>query len=181
MRTFLKYTLFLWLCLAGLHSGYAQSDTLPASRAHSYTLSAGLRLGSPIAASLKYFPSEKGAIEAIIGHRSYAETWATYRYSWTLLGATYAAYTPIKEVEGLRWFIGGGAGMFLWNWGQNSWLKDEYASTTPLLILHGGLDYKFRNTPFNLSLDWMPLYSLSDYDGGFYAGFGAISARYVFK
>ena len=181
MRTLLKNTLFLWLSLAGLHSGYAQSDTLKMPHAQSYTLSAGLRLGSPVAASLKYFTNEKRAIEGFVGHRSYEETWLTYRYSWTMIGATYAGYTPIKEVKNLQWFIGGGAGVLFWNWGKNTWLADEYASTTPLLILHGGLDYRFENAPFNLSLDWMPLYSVSEYDGGFYAGFGALSVRYVLK
>ncbi|MGV3596625.1 MAG: hypothetical protein ACO1PI_02090 [Bacteroidota bacterium] len=181
MRTLLKNTLFLWLCVAGLHFANAQSDTMKTKRANSYTLSAGLRLGSPIAASLKYFPREKRAFEFFVGHRSYEETWLTYRYSWTMVGVTYAGYTPIQEVKNLQWFIGGGAGMFFWNWGKNTWLADEYASSTPLLILHGGLDYRFENTPLNVSLDWMPLYSISEYYSGFYAGYGALSARYILK
>lgn len=181
MRTQLKNILFLCLCLAGLYPLNAQSDTLQTKHAHSYTLSAGLRLGSPVAVSLKYFPNEKRAIEGFIGHRNYEETWYYYRYSWTMIGATYTGYTQVKEVKNLQWFIGGGAGALLWNWGKNTWLADEYPSTTPLLILHGGLDYRLENTPLNLSLDWMPLYSLSEYYSGFYAGYGALSVRYIVK
>ena len=178
MKTNIFRLLLLCACLTGLRTSHAQQPTQ-----QPYKLSAGLRLGSPLAISLKYFPTAKGAVEGFIGNRSYNDTWYGYSYSSTIIGATYSLYTPIpiKDVKGLQWFIGGGGALYLWSWGNNIYLADRYSTVSAGIVLHGGLDYKIENMPLNVSLDWMPIYSLSDYNTGFYAGYGAVSVRYVLK
>ena len=43
-----------------------------------------------------------------------------------------------------------------------------------------GLDYKFANTPINLSLDWIPTYWLTGYYDGFGSAIGGLAVRYTF-
>ena len=43
-----------------------------------------------------------------------------------------------------------------------------------------GLDYKFDNTPINISADWVPtIYIGSGYLSGFGGGYGALAVRYT--
>jgi hypothetical protein len=150
------------------------SYTAIAKKAQPYKMAVGLRLGYPTSISLKYLPSEKKQLELFAGYRGF-----TY-YSWTMLGATYSKYVPIKEIEGLSWFAGGGASVYLWSWKSN-WFGSTGAGTSFGILAHGGVDYRFKDMPLNLSLDWMPSFFLNGYGSGFAGGYGALSARYVFK
>jgi hypothetical protein len=42
-----------------------------------------------------------------------------------------------------------------------------------------GLEYNFKEIPFNLSIDWKPAFNLND-SSGFWGDGGAISIRYIF-
>jgi hypothetical protein len=138
----------------------------------SYQSAIGARLGVPFAASYKMFISEPGAIEIFAGFRGYPG------YSWVSANALYQHHSPIKSVENLSWYVGGGAGVQFWNW-KNSALDDSNTSISIMGVI--GLDYKFAEIPLNLSLDWMPTYFLGGYIGGFGGGYGSLSARYVLK
>lgn len=144
------------------------------AHSQSYNSAVGLRLGYPLSASYKQFINEQGAIEGFLGFRSY-----TY-YSWFTVGATYQHHLPIPSVEGLNWYFGGGASAFFWKEKNNFFGDDDNFSSTSLGILGViGLDYKFENAPFNLSVDWMPIFFVNGYGNGFGGGYGALSARYV--
>jgi hypothetical protein len=141
-------------------------------QAQDYKTAIGLRLGSPLSVSFKTFLSEKGAVELFAGYRGYSF------YNWIALGGTYQRHIPLTGVEGLNVFFGGGASAFFWSYDAFS----EYSSTTFGILGVGGLDYKFKNAPINISADWMPAFFIgTGYTTGFGAGYGALSVRYVLK
>lgn len=150
----------LLFCLIGLTQSNAQE----------YKSAIGLRLGFPASITYKHFISEQGAIEAIAGFRAYRN------YSWTNLGAAYEHHNPFPEVEALKWYYGGGASLFFWNY-DRGFEGDGNMSIGLFGVL--GLDYKVKDTPLNLSVDWMPLIFLNGYGSGFGGGYGALSARYT--
>ena len=143
-------------------------------QAQPYKMAAGLRFGYPTSISLKYLPSEKTQLECFAGYQGF-----TY-YSWNMIGATYSRYSAIRSVKGLSWFAGGGASLYMWSW-KSTWLGRAESNTSFGILAHGGVDYKFKDLPLNLSLDWMPSIFLNGYGSGFAGGYGALSARYVFN
>ena len=151
------------------------------SQAQPYKLAAGLRLGSPLSASVKYFVKEKNSLEAFLGHRRYSSSAFA---SWTMIGAAYTWYNPLKDIdEGLGWYAGGGASAFFWSYDYSGKFagNPSYSKTSGGLLGQIGVDYKFKELPLNLSVDWMPIIFISGYGSGFGGGYGALSARYVFN
>jgi len=148
-----------------------------AAQSQDYKTAIGLRFGYPTSISLKHFISEPGAIEVFAGT---ARRSAYYR--WTNIGAMYQHHSGISGAEGLRWYAGGGAAIFFWNYDNGFARRSEYGSTSIGVMGVLGLDYKFADLPLNLSADWLPTFYLGDvYVGGFGAGYGALSARYTFN
>lgn len=145
-----------------------------AAYSQNYKSALGLRLGYPISATYKHFISEPGAIEVFAGFRSW-----TY-YSWFNVAGAYEHHFPISGVDGLNWYVGGGASAFFWNY-KDLFPGDNSASTSIGIMGVLGLDYKFDNAPVNLSVDWMPIFFVNGYGNGFGGGYGALSARYVLK
>jgi hypothetical protein len=160
-QSFLVLTLFVFL---SAQSVQAQSSE--------YKTAIGARLGYPFSLSLKHFISEKGAVEVFAGYRGYSF------YSWFNVGGTYQHHFPLEGVDGLRWYVGGGASAFFWRYDDN-FIGDGNTSFGVLGV--GGLDYKFADYPVNISVDWMPLFFLNGYGNGFGGGYGALSLRYTLK
>lgn len=141
-------------------------------QAQEYNSAIGLRLGSPLSISFKQFISEPGAIEVFAGFRNYSG------YGWFNVGGLYQHHFPITSVEGLKWYVGGGASVYFWNYDFD--LPGDEDTNLSLGILGNlGLDYKFATAPINLSVDWMPSIFISGYGSGFGAGYGALSVRYT--
>ena len=140
-------------------------------KAQDYKSAIGLRLGYPISASYKFFISEPAAIELYAGFRGY-----TF-YNYINLGAMYQYHFPIESVEGLHWYVGGGASAIIYNYDSGFTNEGSFG-----IGINGalGLDYKFANAPINLSVDWLPtIYVGSGYLTGFGGGLGALSVRYT--
>lgn len=142
------------------------------AQAQDYQSAIGLRFGYPASVSYKTFISDVGAIEGFLGFRR----WATY--SWFNVAGLYQHHFPINNVDGLRWYAGGGASVFFWNF-NNTFIGDNSTSTSFAVLGVLGLDYKFANAPVNLSVDWIPAFFLNGFDNGFGGGYGALSARYT--
>ncbi len=153
-------TLSLIVCFAA--AMYGQSE---------YKSAIGLRFGYPVSLSYKTFISEPGAIEAFVGFRSWSG------YSRISLGALYQHHMQFPDVEGLKWYFGGGASVGFNNYSDSAY--DDESTFGIGIIGCLGLDYKFANAPVNLSLDWTPTVIIGGYGDGFGAGYGALSARYV--
>jgi hypothetical protein len=132
-------------------------------KAQDYKSAIGLRLGYPWGVTYKTFLNETGAIDLFLGTR----------YSGLTIGGMYQVHNDISDVEGLKWYWGGGAIATFYDYGGSSDLSVGINGVV-------GLDYKFADAPFNLSLDIMPAFLF----GGYYEGFeiwGGLSARYVIK
>lgn len=139
-----------------------------------YNSAIGLRLGYPLSISYKQFISEPGAIEIFAGFRNYSS------YNWFNVGGLYQHHFDIPSVEGLNWYVGGGASIYFWSYDFD--LPGDDDTNTSIGILGNlGLDYKFANAPINLSADWVPAFFVNGYGSGFGGGYGALSARYTLK
>jgi hypothetical protein len=139
-----------------------------------YKTAIGLRLGYPWSASLKHFISEKGAVEIYAGFRGYVG------YRWVNIGGLYQHHSQISDVEGLQWYVGGGGSIYFWSF-NNGFNNNDAANTSFGLSGCLGLDYKFADVPFQLSVDWVPTFFVNGYGNGFGAGYGALAARYTLK
>lgn len=143
--------------------------------AQDYKNSIGIRLGSGyydvISASYKTFLTQPGALELNFGIRPYS--------NWTNVSASgaYQHHFQIANVEGLKWFVGGGLSLSN-TFGRNGWDSGLNVGIFPT----GGVDYKLKNAPFAFSADIRPTIHVVrgfDYYGSFYAN-GGVTARYVF-
>ena len=145
-----------------------------------YKSAIGGRVGVPIAGSIKHFISEAGALEGYAGFR---DAGSNYYYSGVniTIGGMYQHHFPIADIDGFKWYVGGGALVQFYNVRDNRNTND-YSSTGFALNGVGGVDYKFKGIPLNVSADWMPTFFLNKtYYNNFGAGYGGLAARYTFR
>lgn len=134
------------------------------SRGQNYTDAIGVKLLDGGGITYKHFIDDKNALEAI-------------GFFWnrgTRITGLYEIHHNINGVSGLKWYIGPGAhvGFYNKNYGGGT-----FAGIDGVL----GLDYKFNNAPFNVSLDWQPSFEFgSGYNNGFNGNWGGIGVRYTF-
>jgi len=144
-----------------------------AIHAQAYKSAIGLRLGFPTSVTYKTFLTESNALELWAGYRGYSF------YNWFSVGAAYEIHKPINGVENLQWYFGGGASAYFYNYDNGF----DFGNSGKFgLGIQGnlGLDYKFPNTPINISADWIPtIFVGSGYLTGFGGGYGAFSVRYT--
>lgn len=137
----------------------------------------GLRLGWGYGLTFKHFLSEKAALEGILNYRSYGVT--NYNYNYLRITGLYLIHNPIKSVEGLQWYYGGGLMFQSWGGDFKEYLPD--AKTSNIGIVGAlGLDYKFRDVPISITADWLPTFILSGYGDGFGGEAGGLAIRYTF-
>jgi outer membrane protein W len=79
----------------------------------------------------------------------------------------------------LSWYIGYGGHLGIWS---EEWVKKN-ATTDKSNISVGfdgiiGLDYKVKNSPLNISIDWQPSFSIIQ---AYFKNQGGIGIRYVLK
>lgn len=166
MKKLLKTTLFILSCYFLLPQlSHGQNN---------YNTGVGLRLGSPVSVSLKHFFSEAIAGEAYLGTRGYSG------YRWTNISAALQWHKPIESVEGLNWYLGGGASIFFWSFNNNFFFSENFNTTTFGLQGYLGLEYIFEGFPISLTADWVPTIFINGFTSGFGAGFGSLGIRYVF-
>ncbi len=136
--------------------------------AQDYKSAIGLRLGVYNGISFKTNLSETSAVE-LFGTANFGSG-----YRWITATGLYEFTQPIKDVEGLRWFAGGGLSVF--NYSYDFVGVDGF--TTFGITGIAGLEYTLKEAPINFSIDWSPTFLFkSDY--GFIGRYFALSARYV--
>ncbi len=141
-----------------------------------YKSAIGLRLGSPNSISYKHFLSQNNAIEVFLGYRRQSAF-----INFLNVGVLYQVHNRINGAEGLRWYYGGGATVFFWNYDRDVYASDLYNNLNIGIMGNLGLDYKFVDLPLNLSLDWTPTFVIGDaYYDKFRGDYYALSARYTF-
>ncbi|MCP9751113.1 hypothetical protein [Ferruginibacter sp. HRS2-29] len=155
-KNFLAVALILMI---GIGSATAQSNI----GSHDYRTALGVKF-YPGAVSIKHFVTDKNAIEGI-------------GYFWnrgTRITGLYEIHGDINGAPGLKWYIGPGAHVGFYN--------TKYGGGSSVGV-DGvlGLDYKIREAPINLSLDWQPSFEFgNNYGNGFNGNWGGLAIRYVF-
>lgn len=134
-----------------------------------YTTAIGVKF-APGAFTVKHFFNNQIALEGL-----------GYFYSNAFrVTALVEFHHDIANAEGLRWYIGPGAHV--------SFVKFKgYGYTYVGIDGVLGLDYKFKNIPLNMSIDWQPSFEFGSdpINGtfkngpGFTGGFAGIGIRYV--
>lgn len=134
-----------------------------------------------VAASFKTFLTEAGALElnAGFGGRRYNAIGDDYRTTSISFSGAYQHHFDIQPVDGLKWYVGGGATVFHTS---SSYKNSGYKGTGVGLFPTGGADYKFKNIPLNVSADWRPTFLVASPDSynNFLGDKFGISARYTF-
>jgi len=137
-----------------------------------YGTAVGLRLGSPLSASIKKFLNEDAAVEAYIGYRGFSS------YNWVNIAAAYQIHNDIESVDGLQWYYGAGASVFFFSF-DNIFVGDNSTTTSFGLQGYLGLDYTFADVPISITADWVPTFFINGFGNGFSGGYGALGVRYI--
>ena len=143
-------------------------NTKAQNTSNSYQTALGIKF-YPGAVSLKSFIAPNKALEGL-----------GYFYSdgFRLTGL-YEIHGNIEGAEGLKWYVGPGAHIAVWN---DTWKKENPNRNSGVAIgIDGvlGLDYKFKGAPINMSLDWQPSFNFVGYNY-FEGGWGGLAVRYTF-
>ncbi len=143
-----------------------------ALKAQNYTTALGARLGFFNGITLKHFVGSSNAIEGI----------ATFRWGGLAITGLYEWQKPIKGAPGLDYFLGFGGHVGVWDndryyWPDNNRRDGRFAIVGVDFI--AGLEYTFREVPFNLGLDWKPAFNLIG-DSHWWGDGAALSIRYTF-
>lgn len=135
----------------------------------------GMTSGITFRAGLKNDAAFEGIVS--FGHKSF------------LITGLYEKMKPIESTEGLKWFYGIGGHLGFFQRGGTYWVyknkghhvyyfEDGGSKTVPGIDFIIGMDYTFKNAPFNISLDVKPF---MDFIYGTELYFdGALSVRFVF-
>ena len=130
-------------------------------QAQDYRMALGARIssGGPAlnnSATFRYFLNDQAAVEAMVSFDPGA------------VGALYEVFRPVTNLQGLKFFFGGGA--------YGGWGNGQYLGAQGIV----GLDYKFNNVPINLSVDWKPELNLVN-EIFFEPSALGLSVRFTFK
>jgi hypothetical protein len=87
-------------------------------------------------------------------------------------------YNPIEDADQLSWYYGYGGHLGIWS---DEWKKtnDKLGNSNISVGFDGiiGLDYKIKNAPFDVSIDWQPSFSIIQ---SYFKNQGGIGIRYTF-
>ncbi|HEX3024956.1 MAG TPA: hypothetical protein VHP12_07075 [Chitinophagaceae bacterium] len=133
-----------------------------------YKTAVGIKV-YPGALDIKHFIKPNVAVEGL------AYFWQ-YGFRTTAL---YEIHGNINSVEGLKYYIGGGAHVGFYNdrWAVDYPTRQNGASIGIDGVL--GLDYKIQGAPIDVSFDWQPSFNLVGYNY-FEGGWGGLGIRYTF-
>ena len=132
-----------------------------------YSRAIGVKVPGGFSATYKQFITETNNVEAqlTLWNKGYRAS-ALYEFN----------FYSFKNVEGLAWFVGPGLHIGFW--------KDTYEKDYDSRADFGvdgiiGFDYKFKDIPVNVSVDWQPSITLVG-SAGFTPSYGGIAVRYTF-
>jgi hypothetical protein len=124
----------------------------------------------PGAISFKHFMQPNRAVEAL-----------GYFYNDGFrLTALYEIHGNINDLPGLKWYIGPGAHIGMYNelWHHRYGYDHRMSFGIDGVI---GLDLKINKAPINLSLDWQPSFNFVGGYSNFESGWGGLGIRYTLK
>lgn len=137
--------------------------------AQDYNTGIGIRGGWYNGLTVKHFLSEKAAIEGILSSR-----WSGFEIT-----GLYEIHNQAFDVARLNWYYGGGAHIGFYNGDNTNW--GTRGTSYTIVGIDGilGMEYNFKEIPFNIGIDWKPALNLFGYSH-FWPDGGALSIRYIF-
>lgn len=136
--------------------------------AQDYKNAIGGRFGSANGISFKTALNKPAMLELILNFRNDRDD-----VDYLNLTGLYEVYKPINGAQGLNFYYGAGA--TIGSYKAKNLNGEAYLSANGVL----GLDYKFNDVPFNLSIDWIPALRLTQ-KTGFYSGDVGLGIRFTF-
>lgn len=130
--------------------------TIRASHAQpiEYKVGLGLKLGSPVAVSVKYMAAKHHAVELLAG-------------GWLRAGGAtvlYEYHIYMRNAPSLRWYFGVGAHCAYAAENSYNPYSDRFVKNNIYAGLDGvlGLEYVFSVAPFSIALDALPMVNFTD-------------------
>jgi len=142
-------------------------ETITTTGGPEYQRAIGVKLSAGGAVTYKQFIANTKALEAE----------AMFFSEGIRLIALYEFhFYNIQGVDGLAWYVGPGAHVGFYR------PRDKSFNTAADIGIDGviGLDYKIKNVPINLSLDWQPSFSLIG-NAPLMPQFGGLGIRYILQ
>lgn len=138
-----------------------------AQQSTAYNRAIGLKFPAGVAITYKQFLNENNNVEAE------AMFWAN---GFRAVGL-YEFNFDIEGIAGLRWYVGPGAHIGIWNkdYQQKKNINSAGFGIDGVL----GLDYKLADLPINISLDWQPAIDIVG-SSGLTPAYGGLGVRYTF-
>lgn len=148
----------------------AKQTKVNAGNTTNYKAALGLKFIYGVALTGKVFINENSALEGVLRYNGAGGLGSNIAFT-----GLYEYHAPIKGVDGLRWYLGGGGHVNYFSW------KDSNVDAVTTFGIAGivGLEYKFANLPLAISADWNPAYIISS-PSGFSAENGGIGVKYTF-
>ncbi|MDP4185779.1 MAG: hypothetical protein Q8862_11540 [Bacteroidota bacterium] len=142
-------------------------------KAQDYKLAIGGRFGPASGITVKGFLDRSHALEGIFD----------FRWGGTMITGLYEFQKPIGDLPAMSWYYGLGGHVGFWNEDDPHYpgWKFDHSGNYSAFGVDGvlGLEYKIREIPFTLSLDWKPMINVGDYNA-FWADMFGFSVRYRF-
>jgi len=137
-----------------------KTQTTLATGGPEYQTALGAKISGGAAVSYKQFVANTKAIEAQS---------MFFTRGIRLVGLYEFHFYNIQGVDGLAWYVGPG-------------IHAGFYRKSADLGIDGviGIDYKIKDIPINLSLDWQPSYSIFG-NAGLLPQFGGLAIRYVLQ
>jgi hypothetical protein len=153
-RVFLPALLVIMTLSAAAQNKTANSTT--------YKTAFGVKVWNGGGLTLKTFISEKNALEFI----------GFFNGDGTRITGLYEIHGDLNTETNLKWYIGPGAHVGFYKINDKS---QSFIGVDGVI----GVDYKFKNLPLNLSLDWQPTFEFGS-GRGFFGNWGGFGIRYTF-
>lgn len=124
-----------------------------------YKTGVGVKIFNGVGANVKTFISEKAAIDIV----------AFFSGEGTRFTAHYEFHGDLSTEGNLKWYLGPGV---------NLRLQDKNTIIGPGFII--GADYKFKELPFNIAIDWQPAIEFGGgYGTRFRSSWAGVALRYT--
>jgi hypothetical protein len=150
------------IILAAVIALFSISSASAQSMGRTYNTALGIKFLDGAGITLKHFINDRDALEGI-------------GFFWnrgTRITGLYELHFDIDGAPGLKWYIGPGAHIGLYN---TKYGNGSFAGIDGVL----GLDYKVNKAPLNLSIDWQPSFEFGT-GRGFTGSWGGLGIRYTF-
>jgi hypothetical protein len=136
-----------------------------------YETAIGLKFIYGVSVTGKHFINKNGALEAIVRYRNYGSgVGSEFNFS-----GLYEYHAPIAGAPGLQWYAGGGA--YLGHASFDYPLNESVFNYGITGVL--GLEYKIKDVPLAISVDWQPVFLLNA-GAGFTGENGGVGVKYAF-